>query len=79
VKKNITRADQSERASQLMEERMRGLDQAGLATRIVDFVYAALERHGKGQRDDIELVFEFDSHEDIRRSFGGDYLLRLRA
>jgi hypothetical protein len=27
----------------------------------------------------IELVFEFDSHEDIRRSFGGDYLLRLRA
>jgi hypothetical protein len=78
VKKNITRADQSERASQLMEERMRGLDQAGLATRIVDFVYAALERHGREQRGDIEVVFEFDSHEHVR-SFGGDYLLRLRA
>jgi len=122
--KNIPGAAEFERASQLMADRARGLDQVrddvlaqfqtsgqlfeffildqldvdfrayvffrhdgdidsahetGLATRIVDFVYTALERHGRGRRGDITVAFEFDSHEHVQRSFEGNYWLRLRA
>lgn len=53
--------------------------QTGLSEQIVDFVYEALERVGRGKRGDIEVAFEFDSDEHVKRSFEGDYSLRLRA
>ena len=45
---------------------------------IVDFVYAELERQGRGKRGDITVAFEFDSDEDVNANFEGDYFLRLR-
>ena len=52
--------------------------ETGLSKRIVDFVHAALERHGRGRRGEIEVAFVFDSDEHVQRSFAGNYLLRLR-
>jgi len=52
--------------------------QSGLATQIADRVYKVLEREGRGRRDDIEVAFEFDSHENVQKNFEGSYWLRLR-
>jgi hypothetical protein len=53
--------------------------QNGLADQIVDFVYEALERVGRGRRSEIKVAFEFDSHERVVTQFEGNYWLRLRA
>ncbi len=50
----------------------------GITEDIECFVYAELERQGRGKREDINIVFEFDSDENVERNFGGDYFLRLR-
>jgi hypothetical protein len=122
-KSKIPTAEEFERASKLMEERARNLDQVrdrvlehfgarcplhqffildqrdvdfrayvffeqtkdiaamkqvGVDCEIVDFVYAQLERLGRGRRDEINVAFEFDSHEHVLAKFGGNYLNRLR-
>lgn len=51
---------------------------AGVSREIRDEVYAALERAGRGRRDDIKVAFEYDSDENVDRNFEGDYSLRLR-
>ena len=48
-----------------------------LECEIIDYVYAVLERTRQEYRDETEVAFEFDSHENVRRCFGG-YLGRLR-
>jgi hypothetical protein len=50
----------------------------GVSQQIVDFVYAELERQKRGKRDEIDVAFEFDSHENVRAKYDGDYFLRLR-
>jgi hypothetical protein len=50
----------------------------GITSNIESFVYAELDRHGRGNKSEIRVVFEVDSDEAVNRNFGGDYFLRLR-
>lgn len=50
----------------------------GVFNEITDFVYAELERAGRGKRGEIEVAFEIDSDENVTANFEGDYFLRLR-
>jgi hypothetical protein len=53
---------------------------SGVTQEIEDFVYAELERAGRGGKGDIRVAFEFDSDENVNASFEGDYFnCRLRA
>ena len=51
---------------------------SGVTDDIGDFIYAELERVGRGTRGEITVAFEFDSDENVQEHFEGDYLLRLR-
>ena len=50
----------------------------GIIRDLIDFVYDALERAGRGRRQDVTVGFEFDSDENVEANYEGDYLLRLR-
>jgi hypothetical protein len=50
----------------------------GISKKLEDYVYAELERQGRGKRENITLEFEFDSDENIKRKFNGNYYNRLR-
>jgi hypothetical protein len=52
--------------------------ESGMDVQIMDFVYAELERWGRGRRDEIKVAFEFDSDERVQAARHGDYSLRLR-
>jgi len=49
----------------------------GYPQQMIDFIYAELERYGRGAREDIQVHFEFDSDQNVQRVFGGDYRDRL--
>jgi hypothetical protein len=49
----------------------------GVRIRIEDIIWSELERVGKGARDTICVIFEFDSDENVRKKYGG-YFNRLR-
>lgn len=51
---------------------------SGFNDQIERFVYEELERQGRGEKGEINVRFEFDSHENVLRHFKGDYFLRLR-
>ena len=51
---------------------------SGACEKISDFVYEELERQGRGSRSTIRIAFEFDSDENVRKNYEGDYYLRLR-
>ena len=53
-------------------------DKNGVSQEIQDFVYAELERAGRGSSDEITVAFEFDSDENVEANFEGDYFLRLQ-
>ncbi|MCA9266587.1 MAG: hypothetical protein KDA60_22160 [Planctomycetales bacterium] len=44
---------------------------------IEDCVYEQLEMAGRGTRNEIVVAFEYDSDENVQRSFKGNYYLRL--
>ncbi|RMG23982.1 MAG: hypothetical protein D6732_24195 [Methanobacteriota archaeon] len=50
----------------------------GISQQITDCIYAELERFGRGNREEILVLFEFDSHENVVAHCGGNYFLRLR-
>jgi hypothetical protein len=50
----------------------------GVVKDITDFVHAELERIGRGKKEVTNVAFEFDSDENVRAKFEGDYFLRLR-
>lgn len=50
----------------------------GVAQKMMDFVYAELERQGRGNTQEIMVEFEFDSDENVVANYEGDYYLRLR-
>jgi hypothetical protein len=52
--------------------------QSGINAEIVDFVYAELDRLGRGPRDRIKVAFEFDSDENVTTHYEGNYFLRLK-
>jgi hypothetical protein len=49
----------------------------GISQAIRDFIYNELERQGRGNREEIKVSFEFDSDENVKKSYDGDYFLRL--
>ncbi len=53
-------------------------EESGIIDEIKGFVYSELERQGRGKGDHINVIFEFDSDENVKRNFEGDYFLRLR-
>ncbi len=53
-------------------------EQSGLAAKIRDAAYNELENVGRGTRNAIKVVFEFDSDENVTANYEGDYFLRLR-
>ncbi|HWB01430.1 MAG TPA: hypothetical protein VG796_00305 [Verrucomicrobiales bacterium] len=50
----------------------------GIQQEIFDFVFAELERIGRGDRSTIKVAFEFDTYENLKKNFGGNYFNRLR-
>jgi hypothetical protein len=52
--------------------------ESGLSAEIRDAVYEELTAVGRGERDTLDVVFEFDSHENVERNYEGDYFNRLR-
>jgi hypothetical protein len=61
------------------DEDLKAAHQSGLDAELIDFTYGALERAGRGRRDELKVAFEFDSHENVQRRFEGNYGLRLRT
>lgn len=49
----------------------------GIAEQIKDFVLEELERVGRGNRNELEVYFELDSHENVKKEYGGNYYLRM--
>ncbi len=49
----------------------------GVAEQIKDFVLEELECVGRGSRNELEVYFEFDSHENVKKECGGNYYLRM--
>ena len=50
----------------------------GVMRAIEDTFYAELEHYGRGKRGEIVVAFEYDSDENVKRNYDGDYYLRLR-
>jgi hypothetical protein len=44
----------------------------------MDFVCAELERAGRGKKDEITIIFEFDSDENGQAKFNGNHYKRFR-
>lgn len=59
------------------EKQIKEAEESGLSSRIKDAVYEELERVGRGNKDNIKVVFEFDSHENVEKNFDGNYYERL--
>lgn len=59
-------------------EDVRDAKESGMQIQLVKFVYDELERQGRGDKDSLDVTFEFDSHENVLSNFEGDYFLRLR-
>lgn len=52
-------------------------EKAGISEQIKNAVFEELELAGRGSRGEIEVYFEFDSHEGVQRTCGGNYYNRL--
>lgn len=50
---------------------------SGLSAKIINAVFDELERIGRGKRSEVEVYFEFDSHEAVEQSYDGNYYNRL--
>jgi len=50
----------------------------GIVDEMKAFVLEELERVGRGKREEITVVFELDSDENVKAKYEGDYFLRLR-
>ena len=49
----------------------------GITQEITDFIYQNLERVGRGNKCNITVAFEFDSDENVKQNYEGNYYLRL--
>ena len=43
-----------------------------------NFIHLALEKLGRGSKENCDVEFEFDSFENVQRNFEGSYFLRMR-
>lgn len=49
----------------------------GTCQQIIDFTYEEFERFGRGKRDEIDVIFEFDSEENVIKHYQGSYQARM--
>lgn len=59
------------------DEHLEDNKRSGICQEIIDAAYEELERAGRGPRDQIEVVAEFESTENVRRNYGGSYQARM--
>lgn len=50
---------------------------AGILQEIIEFVYVEFASAGLGGREELTVVFEFDSDENVKENYGGSYQLRM--
>lgn len=50
----------------------------GILSELEDFVYREFEKVGRGTKNEITVVFEYDSDENVAANYEEDYYLRLR-
>lgn len=50
---------------------------SGICQEIIDATYEELEHAERGTRDQIEVVFEFDSTENVKKNYKGGYQARM--
>jgi hypothetical protein len=61
-----------------LEQQIGESKQSGLVSQIKEAVFEEMENVGRGNRNTIEIEFDFDSHERVERAFNGNYFDRLR-
>jgi hypothetical protein len=61
-----------------MDRDVESCQKNGAMDAIKNAVYEALEKYGRGKRNEIVVAFEWDSDENVDKKYDGDYLLRLR-
>lgn len=49
----------------------------GTSEAMREFLYQKLAEYGRGSRDEIDVVFRFDSFESVQKNYDGDYNLRM--
>jgi hypothetical protein len=57
---------------------IREWERAGLLEQLKDAVYDELEQAGRGQRPEINVIFEIESDENVQRNYKGNRDYRLR-
>lgn len=50
----------------------------GVTEDIENCVYEELEAAARGSKENLDVAFEFDSHENVKNDYEGDYFNRLR-
>jgi hypothetical protein len=56
---------------------LREVERTHLNQTIVEFAYEEIERVGRGKSKEVAIAFEFDSDENVKAHFQGDYWFRL--
>lgn len=61
------------------DKQIKEAERTGLASQIQDAVFDELNNVGRGDRNSIDVKFEFDSHENIDQKYEGNYYNRLHS
>ena len=61
-----------------VEIQIKESESSGLSKRIKQEIVEELAKVGRGSPENINIVFDFDSHENVEKNYEGDYYLRLR-
>lgn len=52
---------------------------SGLDQTIIGIAFAEIERAGRGNRNEVKIAFEFDSDENVKAKYQGQYWYRLHS
>ena len=55
------------------DQQIKESEESGLDARIRKAVFEEMENVGRGDRSSIEIEFEFDSHENVKKNYGNYY------
>ena len=53
-------------------------EDSGFSADIIESVFEEMDRVGRGNKKEIKINFEFDSHEVVQKKYKGNYYNRLR-
>ena len=60
------------------QQQIQKAKQDGDVNEIIESVFSEMKNVGRGDRSEINIQFELDSHENVEKMYKGDYFLRLR-